>query len=134
MRSSWLYFATRSVRLSEPVLIWPAVGRHRDVRDGRVFGLAGAMADDGGVVVVLGQLDGVERLGERADLVDLDEDRVGRAGVNALLEELHVGDEQIVADELDLVAELVGELLPVRPVAFGAAVFDADDRDTCRRA
>ena len=39
-----------------------------------------------------------------------------------------VGDEQIVADELDLVAELVGELLPVVPVAFGAAVFDADDR------
>ena len=88
MRSSWLYFATRSVRLSEPVLIWPAVGRHGDVGDGRVFGFAGAMADDGGVVVVLGQFDGVERLGERADLVDLDEDRVGRAGINALLQEL----------------------------------------------
>ena len=24
MRSSWLYFATRSERLNEPVLIWPA--------------------------------------------------------------------------------------------------------------
>ena len=24
MRSSWLYFATRSVRDSAPVLIWPA--------------------------------------------------------------------------------------------------------------
>ena len=24
MRSSWLYLATRSLRLSEPVLIWPA--------------------------------------------------------------------------------------------------------------
>ena len=25
MRRSWLYFATRSVRQSEPVLIWPAL-------------------------------------------------------------------------------------------------------------
>src|SRR5919107_1684110 len=25
MRSSWLYFATRSVRLADPVLIWPAL-------------------------------------------------------------------------------------------------------------
>src|SRR4051812_41669007 len=25
MRSNWLYFATRSVRLAEPVLIWPAL-------------------------------------------------------------------------------------------------------------
>ena len=24
MRSSWLYLATRSLRLAEPVLIWPA--------------------------------------------------------------------------------------------------------------
>ena len=47
--------------------------------------------------------------------------------VNALLQELHVRDEQIVADELDFVADLVGELLPLRPIAFGAAVFDADD-------
>jgi hypothetical protein len=62
------------------------------------------------VAVELGELDGVEGLGERADLVHLHENRVGRAGVDALLEELHVGDEQIVADELDLVAELVGEL------------------------
>ena len=25
MRSSWLYLAMRSVRLAEPVLIWPAL-------------------------------------------------------------------------------------------------------------
>ena len=42
-----------------------------------------------------------------------------------------VGDEQIVADELDLVAELVGQLLPAVPIVFGAAVFDGDDRDIC---
>ena len=45
-----------------------------------------------------------------------------------LLQELYVGDKHIVADELDLAAELVGELLPVGPIALGAAVFDAHDR------
>ena len=44
-----------------------------------------------------------------------------------LLEELDVGDEDIVADELDLGAEFVGERFPILPIAFRAAVFDADD-------
>ena len=44
------------------------------------------------------------------------------------LQELHVGHEQIVADELDFVADFVGELFPRRPIAFAAAVFDADNR------
>ena len=86
------------------------------------------MRDDGGVVGILGHLHGVEGLGEGTDLVHLDEDRVGGAGLDALLEELGVGDEEIVADELHLAADGVGELLPGRPVAFGAAVLDRDDR------
>ncbi len=39
-----------------------------------------------------------------------------------------VRDEQVVADELDLAAELVGEQLPAVPVVLGAAVLDRDDR------
>src|SRR5881392_3613528 len=46
------------------------VGCHGDVRDGCVFGLTGAMADHGRVPVFLREFNGVERLGERADLVD----------------------------------------------------------------
>ena len=53
----------------------------------------------------MGQLDRLERLGERADLVDLDEDGVGDPALDALLQALHVGDEQVVADELHPVAE-----------------------------
>ena len=49
--------------------------------------------------------------------------------VDAALQALAVGDEQVVADELDLVAEGVGEELPAVPVVFGHAVFDGDDRD-----
>ena len=43
-----------------------------------------------------------------------------------------VGDEQIVADQLDLLAERVGHHLPAGPIVFGHAVFDRDDRDTWR--
>src|SRR5437773_1273693 len=42
-------------------------------------------------------------------------------------EELHVGNEQIVADELDFLAEFVRQFLPIRPVALRAAVLDAND-------
>ncbi len=51
-----------------------AVRGHRDVRDGRVFGFAGAMREDGRVSVRLCQRDRVERLRERTDLVHFHED------------------------------------------------------------
>jgi hypothetical protein len=37
-----------------------------------------------------------------------------------------VGDEQIVAHQLDLVAQTVGQQFPAVPVIFGTAVLDAD--------
>jgi hypothetical protein len=76
---------------------------------------------------LLGDPDGVERLRHGADLVELHEDRIGEAGLDALLEALRVRDEEVVADELDLVAELVREELPALFVVLGAAVFDADE-------
>ena len=77
------------------------------VGDGRVLGLAAAMADDGGEAVAAGQIDGLDGLGERADLVELDEDAVGDSLVDAPLQPLGVGHEQVVADQLDLVAQAV---------------------------
>src|SRR4051812_6663234 len=52
------------------------VRRDREIGDGRVLGLAGAMRDDRGVAGRARQLDRLEGLGERADLIDLDENRV----------------------------------------------------------
>ena len=43
-------------------------------------------------------------------------------------EPLGVGDEQVVADELHAVAELLGERGPAVPVVLGHAVLDRDDR------
>ena len=83
MRSSWLYFATRSLRAGAPVLIWPQSGRDGEIGDRRVLGFAGSVGDDGAVAARRRQRDRVERLGEGADLVDLDEDRVRDAGRDA---------------------------------------------------
>ncbi|MCY1298881.1 hypothetical protein D9M70_483880 [compost metagenome] len=73
-------------------------------------------------------LDGVECLRKRADLVDLDEDRVGDAHLDAVAQARRVGDKQVVADELALVADEVGHGLPAVPVVFRHAVFDREDR------
>jgi hypothetical protein len=51
---------------------------------------------------------------------------------DAFAQNLGVGDEQVVADDLHLLAQLVGQQLPAVPVALGHAVLDADDGDTCR--
>ena len=80
------------------------VGAHHDVGDGGVLGLAGAVRHYGGIAVTVGQLDGVQGLGQGADLVDLDEDGVGNVVVKAHLEPLGVGDEQVVAHQLHPVA------------------------------
>ena len=85
------------------------------------------MAHDASVTGLLGSLDGLERLGERADLVDLDQNRVGGAQLDALLEALGVGDEQVVAHQLHLIANALGELNPAVPVLLGHAVLDGDD-------
>ena len=71
-----------------------------------------------------------EGLGERADLVDLDEDRVADAVRDAFLQDARVGDEDIVADQLHLLAETLGEQLPAAPVVLRHAVLDGDDRVT----
>src|SRR5262249_25881545 len=46
---------------------------------------------------------------------------------NAALQALRVGDKEIVADKLNLAAELVGKSAPAFPVVFGKAVFDGND-------
>src|SRR4029434_2717093 len=45
-----------------------------------------------------------------------------------LLEEFYVRDKQVVAYELDSIAQPVGEFLPILPVALGTTIFDRDDR------
>src|SRR3546814_7012127 len=62
------------------------------------------------------------------DLVDLHQHGVALSTVDAALEPLHVGDEQVVADQLGAGAELVGDRLPTVPVLLVEGVLDRDDR------
>src|SRR5690606_15121251 len=91
-------------------------GGNGDVGDGGVFGFAGTMRNDGRIVGVVGHGDGFQGFGQSADLVDLDQDRVGGSGLDALLEDARIGHEQVVADQLHLVADALGEQLPASPV------------------
>src|SRR5207253_744694 len=66
--------------------------------------------------------------GERADLIDLDQNCVGDAALDPLRENRRVGDEDVVANQLRDRAEGSGELGPTVPVTFGQTVLDRDDR------
>ena len=85
------------------------------------------MGRNGGVTGLVRHLDGLQRLGNRADLVQLDEDRVAAAQANALGQALGVRDEQVVADQLDLAAQLLRHVLPALPVLLVEAVLDGVD-------
>lgn len=103
------------------------VGSNGDVSDGGVLGLTRTVGDNGGVTVALSELYGTEGLGERADLVNLHEDGVGAAEFDTLLEVLHVGNEEVVANELAAVADEIGEDLPAFPVVLVHTVLDGVD-------
>ena len=85
------------------------------------------MGDDGRPACAVRHLDGVERLGQGADLVELYEHRVCRAELDALLDACGVRDKQIVADYLDAVAEALCHKLPALPVVLAEAVLNGDD-------
>src|SRR5579884_51296 len=106
--------------------------RDGEVGDRRVLRLARAVGHDRGVAVVVCEPDGVDRLGQRADLVDLDQDRVPDAALDALAQPLEVRDEDVVADELQPVAEPLGRRAPTVPVVLRVAVLERDDREAAR--
>ena len=85
------------------------------------------MRDDRGVAVTAAQVDGLQSFGNCADLIELDEDGIGHALLNAALQPLDVGHEDVVADNLNAAAELVGENLPARPIVLGQAVLKRND-------
>ena len=90
----------RSVRRGGAGLDLPGAHGDGEIGDEGVFGFAGAVRDDGGVAGLAGHLDGVDRFGDGADLVELDQNRVGDAFGDAALQALGIGDEEIVADQL----------------------------------
>src|SRR5690606_7480757 len=99
-----------------------------EIGDGGVLGLAGPVAPHRLVAVAVREGAGVEGGGEGAGLRDLPEQRVRGARGDAVLEARRVGDAQVVADELDPVADLLGERDPALPVVLAERILDGDQR------
>ena len=120
-------------RLAEPGLDLPGCRRSdRQVGDGRVFGLCPSDAEI--MLCITGapraMFDRVERLGDRADLVELDEELIAEPIGDAALENLRIGHEDIVAHELHAVAQLRRQPLPPAGQSLPSArpSFDRDDQ------
>ena len=86
------------------------------------------MRDDRGVSIAAGKINGVERFTHRADLVDLDQDCVGNALVDTLLQELYVCDKQVVPNQLNLATDFFRKIRPAFPIIFGQAIFQRNNR------
>src|SRR5207253_269142 len=67
--------------------------------------LAASVRHDGRVAGFVSQIDRGARVGERANLVRLNKDSVGRARIDALTESLDIRHEEIVADHLAAVPD-----------------------------
>ena len=72
-------------------------------------------------------MDSLHGLGNGADLVELDQDRVGASFGDAAGDEPDVGDVKIVADDLDPVSQEGGMLAETCPIVFSQPVFNGDD-------
>ena len=105
----------------------PGIQGNGKVSDGAVFRLPGTMAHDRGITVPMGQVYRFDGLGEGSDLVDLYQNGIGDTLADPIAQALHVGDEEIIADELHLLASQFGELLPSGPVVFRKSVLDRYD-------
>src|SRR6266513_6529999 len=99
-----------------------------EIRDRRVLGLPGPVRDDRVPTVVAGHSDRLQRLGQGAYLVELDQDGVaGRPG-DPLGDPGRVRDVEVVPDQLDARSEPARERRPPIPVILSEPVFDGHDR------
>mmetsp|Transcript_29550 Transcript_29550/g.94036 ORF Transcript_29550/g.94036 Transcript_29550/m.94036 type:complete len:452 (+) Transcript_29550:172-1527(+) len=97
------------------------------VGNGGVLGLARAMGAHDTPARLLAHLDRVDRLGDGPDLVHLEQQRVARLVVDGLPDARHVGDGEVIADDLAGPADVGRHLGPRRPVVLVERVFDGDD-------
>ena len=86
------------------------------------------MRDDSRPAGAASERDRLDGLGQRPDLVELDEDGVGGVLLDRACDPLGVGDEEIVADQLDGPSQPLGQVPPAIPVILGEAVLERNDR------
>ncbi len=104
------------------------VPAHREVCKPVIFGLTAAGAHGDLPAGCAGQRSGLGGLGQGADLVHFEQERVGGACAHRPPDALGVGAEQVVAEDQGAAGQALLELRPMAPIVFGQAVFQADDR------
>ena len=102
--------------------------RHGQVGDETVHRLTAAVRHHRAPVGAVGQVHRRHGLGQGADLVELDQHRVGGVLVDAALNAFHVGDEQVVPHQFEFPAQFAVEQFPARPVVFRQTVFQHQER------
>src|SRR5258708_25453215 len=85
------------------------------------------MTHDSRIAMSLSQLYSIYGLGDGPYLVHLDQNTIGHSFIDTLLEDLRIGDEKVVPNQLDLVTERIGEIFPAIPVLFRHPILDGDD-------
>ena len=96
------------------------------VGDESVLGLTASVGDYSVKAVSAGDPHCFHCLAESAYLVELDEDRVSAAVLNALDKPLCVGDKKVVAHQTHLSAQSSCYILPVEPVLLVKSGFDLE--------
>ena len=92
--------------------------RHREVGDGRVLRLAGAMGNDRGVTGLVSQLDRLDGFRDGADLVELNQNRVCHFLLDSFCKDFRIGDKQIIANQLNLLTHGPNHTLDIYTIYF----------------
>ena len=72
----------------------------------------------------MSHLDGLQSLGNGSDLIQLNQNGVSAPQSDSLLKALCIGNEQIVAHKLYLIAQFFGHILPAFPVLLIQTVLN----------
>ena len=99
---------------------------HGEIGDEGIFGFAGAVGSHDTPASLLGHADGLDGLGDGADLVHLEQEGVAPLAVDGGLHALRVGHQQVVADDLAVV--LRRERGGVFSVILVERILDGDHR------
>ena len=86
------------------------------------------MAHNTGQTVLMGKTNRLKRFGQRANLIDLDQNAVRRFLFDAALQPHRIGDKQIIPDQLYIRAYFRGQRGPTSPIFLSHAVLDRLDR------
>lgn len=97
------------------------------VSDGSVFSFVRMVRDNCSVVSIFCYFDCSQSFGQRIDLVEFDQDGVSDIFFDIFFQDLGVGYEQVVINQLDFVVQNFGLVCEIVLVRFVQIVFDRND-------